>query len=97
MYREGKEIWLVCLLLLLKREKNVWHLQPISSLWRPLASLPVTLSVTNRGGEKYSYFACILRVEPMTFVDILKVHYEERPMVSVQAVRATERMCQLLR
>ena len=33
----------------------------------------------------------------MTFVDILKVHYEERPMVSVQAVRATERMCQLLR
>ena len=33
----------------------------------------------------------------MTFVDILKVHYEERPMVSVQAVQATERMCQLLR
>lgn len=33
----------------------------------------------------------------MIFVDILKVHYEERPMVSFQAVQATERMCQLLR
>jgi len=50
------------------------------------------MKVAHRGGEKYSYFACILRVEPMIFVDILKVHYEERPMVSVQEVHATERM-----
>jgi len=36
----------VCFLLPLKGEiKNVWHLQPISSVWRPLAFLPVTLSV----------------------------------------------------
>ena len=42
-YREGKKISLVCFLLLLKRDKNVWHLQPISAIWRPLAFLPVTL------------------------------------------------------
>ena len=50
------------------------------------------MKVTHRGSEKYSYFACILRVETMIFVDILKVHYEDRPVVSVQAVHATERM-----
>ena len=44
--RETKILTLiVCFLLLLKREiKNVWYLQPISSIWRPLAFLPVTLS-----------------------------------------------------
>ena len=42
--REGKQILLVCVLLPLKRDKNVWHLQAISSIWRPLAFLPVTLS-----------------------------------------------------
>ena len=42
--REGKKS-LVCFLLPLKREKNVWHWQPISSIWRPLAFLPVTLSI----------------------------------------------------
>ena len=43
---KGKNVILVCLLLPLKREiKNVWHLQPISSVWRPLGFLPVTLSV----------------------------------------------------
>ena len=42
--REGKtHRW--SFLLLLKRDKNVWHLQPLSSLWRPLAFLPVTLSL----------------------------------------------------
>ena len=47
LYREGgKNLTLVCFLLPLKREKNiVWHLQPISSTWRPLAFLPVTLSL----------------------------------------------------
>ena len=36
---------LVCFLLLLKREReSVRHLQPISSVWRPLAFLLVTLS-----------------------------------------------------
>ena len=28
------------------RDKNVWHLQPLSSIWRPLAFLPVTLSIS---------------------------------------------------
>ena len=44
LYREGKKILPACFLLLLKRDKNVWHLQPISSVWKPLAFLPVTLS-----------------------------------------------------
>jgi len=45
LYREGEKITLVCFLLPLKRKiKNVQHLQPISSVWRPLAFLPVTLS-----------------------------------------------------
>ena len=42
---EKEKILLVCFLLLLKRDKNVWHLQAISSIWRPLAFLPVTLSI----------------------------------------------------
>ena len=42
---QEENITLVCFLLLLKRErKNVWHLQHISSIWRPLAFLPVILS-----------------------------------------------------
>ena len=37
---------LVCFLLLLKREiESVRHLQPISSIWRPLAFLLVTLLI----------------------------------------------------
>ena len=46
LYGEGKRnlTLVVCFHLLLKRErkkkKNVWHLQPISSIWRPLAFLP---------------------------------------------------------
>ena len=45
-YREGKKNpTLVCSLLRLKRAiKNVRRLQPASSVWRPLAFLPVTLS-----------------------------------------------------
>ena len=41
---EKKKISLVCFLLLLKRDKNVWHLKSISSVWRHLAFLPVILS-----------------------------------------------------
>ena len=45
LYREEGKMALVFFLLLLKREiKNVRHLQPISSVWRPLAFLLVTLS-----------------------------------------------------
>ena len=44
LYREGKKISLVCFLLPLKRDKNVWHLQATSSVWKPLAFQPVTLS-----------------------------------------------------
>ena len=44
--REAKNLTLViCFLLPLNREiKNVWQLQPISSVWTPLAFLPITLS-----------------------------------------------------
>ena len=35
----------VCFFLPLKRDKNVWHLRAISSVWRPLAFLPATLSL----------------------------------------------------
>ena len=38
LYRR-KKISLVCFLLPLKRDKNVWHLQPVSSFWRPLEAL----------------------------------------------------------
>ena len=45
--RKGENnIKLVSFLLMLKRViKIVWHLQPISSIWRPLPFLPATLSV----------------------------------------------------
>ena len=43
LYREEK-ISLVSFLLPLKRDKNVWQLQPLSSIWRPLAFLTVNLS-----------------------------------------------------
>ena len=42
-----EKISLVCFLLPLKRDKNVWHLQAISSVWRPLAFLPVTHSFSS--------------------------------------------------
>ena len=51
LYREGKKKSLVCFLLPLKRDKNVWHLQPISRVWRPLAFLPVTLSELSPEGS----------------------------------------------
>ena len=44
LYREEK-ISLAYFLLPLKRDKSVWHFQPLSSVWRPLAFLPVTLSL----------------------------------------------------
>ena len=62
LYREGKKKkkksdTCSCLLLPLKREgQNVWHGQPISSVWRPLAFLPVTLSRT-KGGAPVSHIA----------------------------------------
>ena len=46
---EKEKISLVCFLPPLKRDKNVWHLLAISSLWRPLAFLPVTLSLCYLG------------------------------------------------
>ena len=48
LYRE-ENISLVCFFLPLKRDKNVWHLQPPFSTWRPLAFLPVTLSFGGGG------------------------------------------------
>ena len=55
LYREGKKI--VCFLLPLKRDKNVWHLQPISSVWRPLAFLPFILSPASGSFPMSEYFA----------------------------------------
>ena len=47
---------IVCFLLLLKRErKNVWYLQPVSSVWRPLAFLSGTLSPPH-----HSYWTWVL-------------------------------------
>ena len=44
--RQGKNITLVCFLLPLKREiKKYLTLEPISSIWRPLAFLPVIFSL----------------------------------------------------
>ena len=45
LYKEN--ISLVCFFLPLKRDKNVRHLQTSFSTWRPLAFLPVTLSVVS--------------------------------------------------
>ena len=60
LYREEGKMALVCFLLLLKREiKNVRHLQPISSVWRPLAFLPFTLSLAN----KYSITAFLFCIQ----------------------------------
>ena len=43
LYRKGeKKVTLVCFFLPLKKEKNVSHLQPIFSVQKPLAFLPVT-------------------------------------------------------
>ena len=43
LYREGKNI--TSLFPPAAWDKNVWHLQAISSVWGPLAFLPVTLSI----------------------------------------------------
>ena len=48
LYRE-ENILLVCFFLPLKSDKNVWHLQPSFSTWRPLAFLPVTFSEGDLG------------------------------------------------
>ena len=45
-------ISLVCFLLPLKRDKKCLTLEPISSIWRPLAFLPVTLSGSGHKGER---------------------------------------------
>ena len=50
LYREEK-ISLVCFLLMYNRDKYVWHLQPLSCVWRPLAFLPLTLSKASGGDE----------------------------------------------
>ena len=59
--REGeKNLTLrVCFLLPLKRErKNVWHLQPVSSIGGPLAFLPLTLSM--RAEKCSSSYSCFM-------------------------------------
>ena len=47
LYREEKTL-LVCFLLPLKRAKNVWHLQPLSSIWRP-PGLPACYPLSSVG------------------------------------------------
>ena len=47
MEKEKNLTLVVCFFLLFEGEiKNIWHLKPISSIWRPLAFLPVTLSLS---------------------------------------------------
>ena len=48
LYRE-ENILLVCFFLPLKSDKNVWHLQPSFSTWRPLAFLPVNPLIIKLG------------------------------------------------
>ena len=75
--REGKYIYIYrqfvssCCL----RDKNVCHLQPISSIWRPLAFLPVTLSIigiviylSNRKVYKFSLMNNTEQHRPLSFV-----------------------------
>ena len=68
LYKEGKKnlTLVVCFLLLLHREiKNVCHLQHSSSVWRPLAFLPVTLSK----GLHLNYLPrCVKRKKMITLV-----------------------------
>ena len=75
LYRKGKKALtlVVCLLLPLKREiKIVWHLQPISPVWRPLAFLPVTL------------LPCIFNIPPpIIFVHVLTLCFKKRIQVHV--------------
>ena len=62
LYRdEEKNLTLVCFLLPLKREiKNAWHSQPVSSIWRPLAFLPVTLSISFKM-LLFLFFLCLIK------------------------------------
>ena len=55
---KGKKIltFVVCFLLPLREIKNVWRLQPISSVWKPLTLLPVTLSIPWKRGMKQENF-----------------------------------------
>ena len=55
---EKEKIQLVCFLLPLKGDKNVWHLQAISSIWRPLGFLPVTLSGSS-WSRNWTHIFCI--------------------------------------
>ena len=61
LYREGEKnlTLVVCCLLPLKREiKNVWHFQPISSVWRTpslLASYPISILVINVNFQHSDY------------------------------------------
>ena len=66
LYREGGKILtlVACFLLPLNRAiKNTWHLQPIFSIWRPLAFLPVTLSVLS-GASPLLFSSSILDTWP---------------------------------
>ena len=55
LYRR-KKILLVCFLLPPKRDKNVWHLQAISSIWRPLSSWgPLDFLSTCLGNDSFMF------------------------------------------
>ena len=56
---EKEKLQLVCFLLPLKREKNVWHVQGIFSIWTPLAFLPVTLSFLKYFSPNDTYPSCV--------------------------------------
>ena len=85
MYREEK-ISLVYFLLPLKREKNVWHLQPLSSVWRPLAFLPVTLSLATEIREEKETKGIQIRKEEvkLSLFAYDMIRYIENPKNSVR-------------
>ena len=66
LYRKGKKLLLVCVLLPLKRDKNVWRLLAISSIWRPLAFLPVTLSFWSTKTVKSLFFLLLENFRPLS-------------------------------
>ena len=84
MYRDGKKnMKLVCFLLQLKREiKNVWHLQPISSVWGPLAFLPVTLSPASLMSRE-SLWHVASSQHDMIFVENKSEHQKNWVLISV--------------
>ena len=80
LYREGGKILtlVACFLLPLNRAiKNTWHLQPIFSIWRPLAFLPVTLSVNSVNTSFYLTLQRMAFAFNSFYVTLSKIVYKK--------------------